>query len=857
MKKINNLSYKIVTPPFQIKLFGMRTKLFLGLLLLIVAFNANAQKAYIPNTGDNTVSVIDLTSNTVVATIPVGASPYGVSVSKDGSRAYIGNFNDNSISVINTATNTVVAIIPLIDQPYGVCVSPDGSKVYVALNQISNVSIINTISNTVTSTITVGNNPQCLSVSPDNNTLYVSDGLDNSVSVVNTNTKLVVATVPVGGTPTGITVTPDGTKVYVVNQDDNTVSVINTANNSVIATVPVGVNPYSIGIGIDGISVFVPNIDDNAVSVINTATNTVTSTYSTGNYPLGVNVNGDGNKVYTVNLNDNTINVNNISDNSLITTITLGNSPSALGNFLYSPCTVAPGPPVITGPVAVCQLITATYTASSPGGTSYSWTVPSGMTLLSGQGTASISVRIAAGTLNGNVTASASNGCGTSSATEYLVTKKPQAPSSITGPISLCSLSTANYSASSFSATSYLWTLPTGMSISSGTGTSSINVNLLPSFVSGNITSVAVNACGSIAGTTISVFGKVPNMPNTITGPTNVCGLTSAVYTAQTSVGATSYNWIVPSGMLITSGAGTSSIIVSIDGYTNGNISVAGANICGTGTAKTLTLSQASTMPLPISGPATTCGLTSATYSVPVVAGSTGYSWTVPSGATITGQGTNSIIVSFASPLTGNVTVTSTNGCTTSAIRTLAVSKYLPAPGAIAGPVSGLCARDTATFRIASVIGATGYIWSAPSGMIINSGQGTNNIFVNSISTSTGSLKVAAKNACGTSTSTSLAISCSSPMDINTGSEMGSAFLLYPNPVANEFNIDFSNAVNQQVILELYDLLGNKVMSKLVIVENNYSTVKTTIEQLNKGMYFVKLIDINNNVLFTQRVIKQ
>jgi YVTN family beta-propeller protein len=39
-----------------------------------------AQNAYITNSGDNTVSVIDTATNTVTATIPVGNSPFGVAV---------------------------------------------------------------------------------------------------------------------------------------------------------------------------------------------------------------------------------------------------------------------------------------------------------------------------------------------------------------------------------------------------------------------------------------------------------------------------------------------------------------------------------------------------------------------------------------------------------------------------------------------------------------------------------------------------------------------------------------------------------------------------------------------------------
>src|SRR5215471_17546506 len=101
---------------------------------------ALAQNAYITNSGvlpPGTVSVIDTTSNTVAATIPVGSAPTGVAVTPDGSRVYVTNFNDNTVSVIATASNMVTAVITVGDSPFGVAVSPDGSTVYVTDDNVS------------------------------------------------------------------------------------------------------------------------------------------------------------------------------------------------------------------------------------------------------------------------------------------------------------------------------------------------------------------------------------------------------------------------------------------------------------------------------------------------------------------------------------------------------------------------------------------------------------------------------------------------------------------------------------------------------------------------------------------------
>jgi YVTN family beta-propeller protein len=81
----------------------------LSLACLFAPASARAQNAYITNGGDNTVSVIDTATNTVVGSpIPVGVGPFGVAVTPDGSKVYVTNATGNTVSVIATATNTVV-----------------------------------------------------------------------------------------------------------------------------------------------------------------------------------------------------------------------------------------------------------------------------------------------------------------------------------------------------------------------------------------------------------------------------------------------------------------------------------------------------------------------------------------------------------------------------------------------------------------------------------------------------------------------------------------------------------------------------------------------------------------------------
>jgi YVTN family beta-propeller protein len=57
--------------------------------------------------------VIGTTTNTVVATVGVGAIPVHVSVSPGGSQVYVTNAGSNSVSVIDVSTNAVTAAVPV------------------------------------------------------------------------------------------------------------------------------------------------------------------------------------------------------------------------------------------------------------------------------------------------------------------------------------------------------------------------------------------------------------------------------------------------------------------------------------------------------------------------------------------------------------------------------------------------------------------------------------------------------------------------------------------------------------------------------------------------------------------------
>ncbi len=309
-----------------------------------VTINVLKAYAYITNSGSNTVSIIDMATNNIIATITVGDSPAGIAVAPDGTKVYVTNSGTTgTVSVIDTATNTVMDEINVGNSPWGIAVNPAGTKLYVAHQAGSkDLYVINLTNNNSYNKITVGTNPTGVAVTPDGTKVYVTNsGRINTpgktVSVINTSSNTVAASVTVGNFPFGVAINPAGTKAYVTNAGSNTVSVIDITNNTVTATVTVGNWPEGIAINEEGTKAYITNYDSNSVSVINTATNTVITTVNVGISPTGVAINKEGTKVYVANSGDNTVSVINTATNTVTATLNVGDSPIAFGQFIVHP----------------------------------------------------------------------------------------------------------------------------------------------------------------------------------------------------------------------------------------------------------------------------------------------------------------------------------------------------------------------------------------------------------------------------------------------------------------------------------------------------------------------------------------
>ena len=218
---------------------GARTQVSVGSQPTDVAVSADGTLAFVTNSSDDTLSVVDTTTLSVVGTVPVGRNPLDVATA--GSRAYVANFADHSISVVDGPTSSVVATVDVPGFPAGVSTSPDGSRLFVTTFFDGFLYTIDTATNGIVDAVIVGTEPRGVATNSDGSRLYVANFGSASISEIDGAMGGVLRTLNLAPTlnPTDVEVSSDDTRLYVTNLTGDAITTIDLATGNT-AEIPLG-----------------------------------------------------------------------------------------------------------------------------------------------------------------------------------------------------------------------------------------------------------------------------------------------------------------------------------------------------------------------------------------------------------------------------------------------------------------------------------------------------------------------------------------------------------------------------------------------------------------------------------------
>lgn len=221
---------------------------------------AATDKLYVGDRAQNQIHVIDPTTQTIETSITVGNGVFHMWVDGQGNQLWVNNDVDFTTSVIDLSTNTVIATIFLDSKPHDVFVNKAGTQAYVSVFSgdgavPDSIFAFSTSAYERTAAVGVGKDPHLFHLD-GRNKLYVPCQ-SGTVYVLDGSSLAEVTTIPLEGSH-GVFASPDENYVYVANISGAELYTINpsddTAGTGVAA--PNG-TPHNLAVNEAGTKLFV------------------------------------------------------------------------------------------------------------------------------------------------------------------------------------------------------------------------------------------------------------------------------------------------------------------------------------------------------------------------------------------------------------------------------------------------------------------------------------------------------------------------------------------------------------------------------------------------------------------------
>jgi gliding motility-associated-like protein len=374
-------------------------------------------------------------------------------------------------------------------------------------------------------------------------------------------------------------------------------------------------------------------------------------------------------------------------------------------NSVTTNVVINPNPPLVVNNPSVCIGDPINLTASA-GGSSYSWSGPSGFTSSVQNPVIPVSTAANAGAYSVTLTTAA--GCSNTAVANVGVFPVPSPTITSNSPVCVGGQLNLNGSGG----VTYQWTGPNNFN----NPNQNPNISPVTAAAAGTYTLLASAGSCTAQTTAVVVINPLPN-PNIVTNSPICTGFDLNL----SATGGTSFAWAGPNSFMSTNqtetitaatvaNAGTYTVVVT---DTNGCVNFTTANVI------------VNAQPVVGATGTTVCQNSSAQLTAN---GGVTYSWSGPGGYTSNSQ--NPVLFNVGSASAGQYTVlvTDANSCTNTAVATIGVN---PAPVPNANVNSPICMNDIMNL---SATGGVTYNWTGPNGFISSTQSPT--VLANSTSVS-------------------------------------------------------------------------------------------------------------------------
>jgi YVTN family beta-propeller protein len=248
----------------------------------------------------------------VSKTISVGSGPDAMFLFPDNSTIYVANVEDTTISIIDVSSETVIGEINGIRYPWGFSKLSNSNEVAVSAYD-KQLAIIDFTSNTIVRQTSFNSTLGGIVADQNGQFIYVVAIDSSKVYKIDAQNLTITDSFDTGDGPDGVGISANFDKLYVTNTADGTISIIQIASG-VTTILNTGGKPELIHSNTDNSLLFISNFNNNKVHILNTFTDVIDNEITGLDGPEEAVVSGD--KLYVVNFNSKKVFQYNSSDYS-------------------------------------------------------------------------------------------------------------------------------------------------------------------------------------------------------------------------------------------------------------------------------------------------------------------------------------------------------------------------------------------------------------------------------------------------------------------------------------------------------------------------------------------------------------
>jgi YVTN family beta-propeller protein len=265
---------------FSLPLLGLATPAF-----------AATPLAMVMNSGEASVSIIDMTTRKVVATVPTLREPSHWALSPDRGKLYIADASGNALFILDPETGAAMGSRRIAD-PYQLGYTPDQKYLVVNALRINHVDVYDAATLSLVKRFSAGSMPSHLDFSPDSRWSFNSmQGSDSLVSL-DLATMTVRWKKKIGPTPAGV-LWLNG-KILVCLMGANGLVEIDPVTGAILRHVETGIGAHNLFLTDDAKTLYVSNRLGGSLAALDPTTLSLRRTYALPGGPDDIGIAPDG-----------------------------------------------------------------------------------------------------------------------------------------------------------------------------------------------------------------------------------------------------------------------------------------------------------------------------------------------------------------------------------------------------------------------------------------------------------------------------------------------------------------------------------------------------------------------------------